>query len=559
MRRLSIASLFLCLSAALLLLSEPRGGLTSARTGPDGEDRRSPFVLELPEAGGQPITAAEAVVPSADLTRITLRVLKPYADAVDYGKIHTRINGEAADVIFDRTSDARGYVLRGDLTLWPRFRLKPGKNVVEVSAVDRNRASYYASYVLLNGRAGAGGSDTSSGATVESVPVNVGQDRQPPEIRLTQPRGAVRLAGDTGRVAVAGVAFDDSGAVVSVSVNGRPARLTPAAGARGLAVRPDAASPGPKPETMKGAVSFESSVALGAGDASLVVEAKDGAGNLARLTLPVRRRVAAVSSAFKGRKFALVVGVSRYKYHDGGLYDLAYADVDARSLRDFLQSREGGGFSPSDIVYLENEQATAEAVRGALAGFLPKAGAGDLILIFIAGHGGPDPYAPQDLYFMLHDTKLADMRGTALPMSELQDTLEHRVHAERLVVFVDTCHSAGLSGEKLVAARSVENNLINLYASRLYTEAGRAVLTSSDVNEVSQEGTRWGGGHGVFSWALLEGLRGEADANGDHFVTAGELFDFVHDRVRAETANRQTPRVLPGLNADLALAVAHGK
>jgi hypothetical protein len=559
MRRLLVASLFLSMFA--LLITQPGAGLSSTRFARTADDRRSPFVLELPEVGGQPITAAEAFVPSTDLTRLTLRVLKPYSDALDYGKIHTRINGEAADVIFDRTSDARGYVLRGDLTLWPRFKLKPGKNVIEVSAVDRNRESYYASYVLLAGKTGEGGASpaAASGATVESVPVSVGQDRQPPEVRLTQPRGPVRLTGDAGRVSVAGLAFDDSGAVASVSVNGQAAKLTPATGARGLNLKPGGVAPGARPEAIKGAVSFELSIGLGASDTSLVVEARDGAGNLTRLTLPVRRRMAAVSSAFKGRKFALVVGVSRYKYHDGGLGDLAYADVDARSIRDFLQSPEGGGFSPADIAYLENEQATTEAVRAALAGFLPKAGPGDLILIFIAGHGGPDPYTPQDLYFMLHDTKLADMKRTALPMSELQEMLEHRVRAERLVVFIDTCHSAGLSSGKLVGARSIENNLINLYASRLYTESGRAVLTSSDVNEVSQESTRWGGGHGVFSWTLLEGLRGKADTNGDHFVTAGELFDYVHDHVLAETAGTQTPRALPGLNADLALSVAHGK
>ncbi|MDT7689498.1 MAG: hypothetical protein QOE46_2257 [Acidobacteriota bacterium] len=553
MRRLLFASLFLSLLAASVM--QPRDGVTKARVSAKADDRRSPFVLELPEAGNQPITAAEAIIPSTGLTRITLRVLKPYADAVDYGKIHTRINGEAADVIFDRNSDARGYVLRGDLTMWPRFKLKPGKNVVEISAVDKNKTIYYASYVLLTGRPGSG--EGAAGATVETVPVPSGDDRQPPEVRLTQPKGAVRLAASgAGRVTVAGFASDDSGVVASVSVNGQPARLTPIAGARGIGLGPSVNSSGP---AMKGAVNFEAPVALGAGTSSLVVEARDRAGNLTRLTVPVRRREAAVSVAFRGRKFALVVGISRYKYHDGGLSDLAYADVDARSLRDFLQSSEGGGFSPADIVYLENEQATVGAVRGALSTLLPKAGAGDLMLIFIAGHGGPDPYAPGELYFMMHDTKTADMRSTALPMRELQETLDHGVRAERLVVFVDTCHSAGLSGERLVSTRGVENNLVNLYATRLFTEGGRAVLTSSDVNEVSQEGTRWGGGHGVFSWALLEGLRGEADVNGDRYVTAGELFDYVHDRVSEETRGSQNPRVLPGANKDLTLAVARGK
>jgi len=268
----------------------------------------------------------------------------------------------------------------------------------------------------------------------------------------------------------------------------------------------------------------------------------------------VRRREAAVSAAFKGRKFALVVGVSRYKYKAGGLRDLAYADADARAVRDFLRKPEGGGFAPGDVLLLENEQATLESLRGALNTFLPKAGAGDLIFIFLAGHGGPDPYAPQNLYFVLHDTKLADMPSTALPMSELQEALDHKARAERLVVFVDTCHSAGLSGEAPVTTRGVENNLINLYASRLFTETGRAVLTSSDVNEVSRESPLWGGGHGIFTWALLEGLRGEADANDDRFVTAGELFGYVRNRVRVETGFRQNPRALPGLNTDLSLA-----
>jgi uncharacterized caspase-like protein len=79
-------------------------------------------------------------------------------------------------------------------------------------------------------------------------------------------------------------------------------------------------------------------------------------------------------------------------------------------------------------------------------------------------------------------------------------------------------------------------------------------MTASDVNEVSNESPQWGGGHGVFTWALLEGLRGAADADADRFVTAGELFGYVSARVREETGFQQNPRVLPGLNADLALS-----
>lgn len=547
-----LITLAVLIFAATLLPPSHAPGVSAAL---DGPDRRKPFALELPEVGPQAITASEVVIPHANLTKLRLRLYKPFADTITYGNIFTKINGESANTVFNKNSGADGYILNGDLSSKARFHLHPGKNVVEIIAKAKDGTEYYASYVLLTGDRKPNDAGLASDSTVESQPVTTGADRQPPVVYLTQPTGAIRLVGDTGAFKVSGIVMDNSGSVASVTVNGKPATFTPVTAKRGLSVKVAEADA----DTLKNASEFEQAFNIGAGVASLVVEVKDNAGNLTRVSVPVKRREAAVSSEFKGRKFALVVGVSKYKFHDGGLNDLAYADVDARSVRDFLQQTQGGGFAPGDIVFLENERATVEAVRAALNNFLPKAGPGDLIFIFIAGHGSPDPYAPQNLYFILHDTKLADMTSTALPMTELQEVLDHKVRAERIVVFVDTCHSAGLSGEKLIATRSIENNLINLYASRLFTETGRAVLTSSDVNEVSAEDTRWGGGHGVFTWALLEGLKGKADANQDRFITAGELFGYVRNSVRIETRFRQNPRALPGLNTDLSLAFVRSK
>jgi hypothetical protein len=403
----------------------------------NGYDRRQPFVLELPDISVAPITEPEAVIPTANLTRLRFRIKNPFAKEINYGKIYTTINGEAAGTIQNINSDSNGYLVTCELASKPRFRLQPGKNVVEIYAIAQDRRDYYASYVLITGTSSA-----------------VAQ-----------------------------------------------------------------------------------------------------AGNAARDDIPVNKR-AAISSQFKGRKFALIVGISRYKFHDGGLKDLAYADADARAVREFLERPAGGNFAAADIHYLENEKATVGAMRAALQQFLSKAGAGDLVFLYLAGHGTPDPYAPQTLYFILHDTKVADMPGTALPMKELQETLDYNLRAERVVVFIDACHSAGLSGEQLVETRGLENNVINLYAAKLFNEKGRAVMTSSDVNELSRESQKWGGGHGIFTWALLEGLRGKADANSDRLVTTGELFSFVRERVRAETEFRQNPRVLPGANNDLPLAVA---
>jgi hypothetical protein len=261
---------------------------------------------------------------------------------------------------------------------------------------------------------------------------------------------------------------------------------------------------------------------------------------------------------FSGRKFAAIIGVSQYQFNDAGLNNLRYADADARAIRDFLLKPEGGGFKASDIVYMENSGATTEAVRDALTRLFRRAAPNDLVFVYIASHGSPDPFDPRKLYFLMNDTKVANMSQTGLGMFELQEVLDHMVRAERVVVFIDSCHSAGIAGPKIVTGRQLEraeNNVFNLYAAKLYRESGRAVLTSSDVNEISEEGSHWGGGHGVFTWALLDGLSGAADANRDRVVTAGEVFGYVSRTVRRETNARQNPRALSGINEDFPLAV----
>lgn len=277
---------------------------------------------------------------------------------------------------------------------------------------------------------------------------------------------------------------------------------------------------------------------------------------------------------FSGRRYAVVIGVSKYAYNDVGLGNLSYADKDARSLRDWLI--ESGGFSVENILFMVNEQATLDAVRFSLNNFLTKATENDLVLFYFAGHGTPDPFNPAELYYLVHDSKVGDLKRTGFAMSELRTIIETRMRSKRAVFLLDTCHSAGISGRKVVpfkasstrerglddgtAERILERpvevkNSVSEAAGRLYSSTGRAVFTSSGVSETSREGTRWGGGHGVFTWALLEGLNGGADTNGDRTITSGELFAFVTKRVSEETGGRQKPTLFSALGEDLQLAV----
>src|SRR5262249_15919656 len=155
---------------------------------------------------------------------------------------------------------------------------------------------------------------------------------------------------------------------------------------------------------------------------------------------------------------------------------------------------------------------------------------------------------PKSLYLILHDSKVTNLSRTALNMSELQASFTNRLRAKRMVILIDACHSRGVDTVQTTIRQleRSENNTFSMYAEKLFSGEGRALLTSSDVNELSEEGQQWGNGHGIFTWAILEGLRGVADVNRDRVITTGELFDFVSNKVRQETDGRQNPRALSG-------------
>ncbi len=260
---------------------------------------------------------------------------------------------------------------------------------------------------------------------------------------------------------------------------------------------------------------------------------------------PARPKVNITPDRAAAEKFAVVVGISRYANSSSGFSNLKYADRDAQAVRDFLLSPDGGSFPKENVRLLLNEDATSQNVRSAFFTFLTRAQPDDEVVIYIAGHGAPDPNDPRNLYLLTYDTKLEDMGGTAFPMYQMQDVFNRVLKAKRVVTFADTCHSYGFSGER--DPKKKTNNLFNQYVARYANAADRAVITASNISQLSEESDQWGGGHGVFTFYLLKGLRGDADMNKDGTVTAGELFAYVHDNVEKATGGNQSPMALPGL------------
>jgi len=143
---------------------------------------------------------------------------------------------------------------------------------------------------------------------------------------------------------------------------------------------------------------------------------------------------------------------------------------------------------------------------------------------------------------LTYDSNPNILGTTAFPMWELPTVLEKVIAAKKVVVFSDACHSGGITtdlastrGLSLTKSNPVNQYLINLNRAK----EGFVVFTASDQNEVSQESPEFR--HGVFTYYLLDGLKGAADTNNDRLVTINELMTYVEIQVKRYTKGAQNP------------------
>ena len=246
-------------------------------------------------------------------------------------------------------------------------------------------------------------------------------------------------------------------------------------------------------------------------------------------------------------RFAVIIGISTYE--DSRIPSLRYAAKDARAVYEWAVSPEGGRYSPSRVKLLLNEEATGKNIKDALFVWLKQALEEDIVVIYFAGHGSPDsPASPNNLFLLPYDTQYESIATTGFPMWDIETALKRFIVARKVVVIADACHAGGVGQgfqADLRSLRGIEevNPISSGLQSLSKTGDGICVISASDDSQFSQESEAWGGGHGVFTYFLLEGLKGSADYNQDTMVTLGELIPFLSEQVRRETGNAQSPTV----------------
>ncbi len=267
--------------------------------------------------------------------------------------------------------------------------------------------------------------------------------------------------------------------------------------------------------------SFEKTVTLPLqrGDNQIRIIAKNRLNLLAEQTVQVQYD--SREPAQHGTLYLVAVGVSQYQNRNRSL---RFAATDATAFHQTMVAQKGKRYQQVKHRLLADgaTRPTAANIKQALTLF-QQAGPQDTVVLFLSGHG---EYDGRDYYFLPYDAKA--QRNQWQPDSVIKwDVLQAALQEAkgRRVLLVDTCHAGGAINPRLIKDAS-DHEII--------------VLSATDTYSVAQELPELG--HGVFTHALLKGLKGKADLMGDdNVISINELHTYLEFTIKTVTDGSQVP------------------
>jgi hypothetical protein len=225
----------------------------------------------------------------------------------------------------------------------------------------------------------------------------------------------------------------------------------------------------------------------------------------------------------------LAIGVNKYDNAGAGLSnlrDLNYCVADARGVIDSLKAQEGVRYGKVNSLLVADDadvKPTAANIRQSFK-FLEDAKPRDVVLLFLAGHGVS---AQEGKFFFLPRDAAISAGKTVEPARAISgDEIVSVLDAPgNRLVFIDACQSGGVDNDRMV--RSLMDTNAFVFAACRGNESS---LELADL------------GHGVFTYSIMDALKGAARAQAAGNISVISMSGFVSLDVPQRTGNRQNPK-----------------
>ena len=197
--------------------------------------------------------------------------------------------------------------------------------------------------------------------------------------------------------------------------------------------------------------------------------------------------------------WAISAGISGYA---SSADILNRASMDAVEMYNFLIEEQG--VEPDHVILLVDAMATSEEFMSGISSLLRSAGPEDKVIVFYSGHGdqsypgsgGSEEPDSANEFLCLYDDDISDDR-----IASLIDSLA----VSPVFLFFDACFSGGFVNDF-----GAGSNVLILTAAREDLSVSERILTP----------------------ILLQGSRGDADSNGNGYVSALELMTYIDERLQ---------------------------
>ena len=211
------------------------------------------------------------------------------------------------------------------------------------------------------------------------------------------------------------------------------------------------------------------------------------------------------------------------KYRDGDLR-LNYSVDDAIAIIDRLKQIAKPLFDDIFVYNIYDDEVRKGNIKTKFEEIGRNTTREDVFLMFVAGHGITNK-SDGSYYFLPVDFRYTSEKAVVeqgVSMNDFKMYLSN-VKALKSLLLIDTCNS-GSFAEAISSRGMIEKTAIN----KLVRATGRATIVASSRDQVALEGYE---GHGVFTYIILEALKGDADSNRDGRITINELATWIEEKL----------------------------
>ena len=246
---------------------------------------------------------------------------------------------------------------------------------------------------------------------------------------------------------------------------------------------------------------------------------------------------------FNSNSVALIFGVERYAHLQA---QARHAENDAKLFYDFAITKLG--VPPEKVKLLLDSNSKRLDIKRAVKNWLLQSSIKNetAVFVFFAGHGLSSQQG-DDLFLIPFDGETSLLQDSAISVRDLYSEIQ-KASPKSVVVFLDTCFSGASRGGQSLIPRA---RPVMLKPKKQSLPANFSVISATGPNQISR--SLKSEPHGLFSYFLMRGLEGEADANKDNKITVMEAHKYVKKHVSRYSGFKQVPELSGDPSSTIAL------